>query len=81
MLATLTSKGQITLPKLIREQLRLHAGDKLDFFLREDGHVEMVPVKSSMRELKAMIRPPVGKVSLEDMNRAVAEGAGDYDRD
>jgi AbrB family looped-hinge helix DNA binding protein len=81
MQATLTSKGQITLPKQIRTQLRLHAGDKLDFFLREDGHVEMVPVKSSIKELKSMIPPPVKGVSLEDMDRAVAEGAGDYGRD
>jgi AbrB family looped-hinge helix DNA binding protein len=81
MQATLTSKGQITVPKAIREKLRLHAGDKLDFFLRDDGHVEMVPVRVSMKDLKSMIPPPVKGVSLEDMDRAVAEGAGEYGRD
>lgn len=42
MVATLTSKGQLTLPKAFRSQLRLHAGDRLEFFVRDDGHVEMV---------------------------------------
>jgi len=75
MLATLTSKGQVTVPKPIRERLRLHAGDKLDFFLRDDGHMEVVPKKSSMKDLKGMIPPPRRDVTLADMERAIAEGA------
>lgn len=39
MVATLTSKGQITLPKQIREQLDLHSGDRLDFVLCETAWV------------------------------------------
>jgi antitoxin PrlF len=81
MIATLTSKGQITLPKPIREKLRLHAGDKLDFILRDDGRVEMVPRKTGLADLKGMIPPPVTGVTLADMDRAVAEGAADYEGD
>ena len=75
MEATLTSKRQLTVPKAIRDRLRLHAGDRLEFFLRDDGHVEVVPKKSSLRELKGLIRPPVTGVTLEDMERAIAAGA------
>ncbi len=77
MEATLTSKGQLTVPKPIRDKLRLHAGDRLDFFLREDGHVEMVAKKSSLRDLKVLVPPPVKGVTLRDMDRAIAEGASE----
>ena len=75
MTATLTSKGQITLPKLIRDRLRLHAGDQLEFLLREDGRLEVIPKRGPLRELKAMIPPPRRNVTLADMEKAVAEGA------
>ena len=42
MLATLTSKGQVTLPKPIRDKLGLKAGSKLDFELLPDGTVSYV---------------------------------------
>ena len=80
MEATLTSKGQLTVPKPIRDRLRLHAGDRLEFLLRDDGHVEMVPKRSPLRELKGMIRPPVTGVTLDDMQRAIAAGACADDR-
>ena len=52
MIATLTSKGQVTLPKVIRNQLRLHAGDRLDFFVKGDGHIEVVPLKEPVTKLE-----------------------------
>ena len=75
MLATITSKGQVTLPKPIRDKLRLHAGDKVDFFLRDDGRVEMIPKKSSMKELKGILPPPQHNITLADMEDAIAQGA------
>jgi AbrB family looped-hinge helix DNA binding protein len=47
----LTSKGQITLPKAIREALRLHAGDQVDFVLAPDGHIELRRVGGRVQEL------------------------------
>ena len=80
MVATVTSKGQITLPKSICDKLRLHAGDRLDFILRDDGHLEVIPLKTSIKELKGLAPPPNHRVSLEDMENAIAEGAiGDRD--
>lgn len=80
MEATLTSKGQLTLPKPIRDQLRLHRGDRLDFFVHKNGHVAMVPKKGSLRELKGMAKPPVTGVTLAGMERAIAAGAAGDDR-
>ena len=77
MIATITSKGQITLPKAVRDRLKLHIGDKLDFIVRDDGHLEVVPVKSSITELKGIAPRPSHYVSLEDMDKAIAEGAVD----
>jgi antitoxin PrlF len=74
MIATITSKGQVTLPKTIRKKLHLNAGDRLDFFIRDDGHIEAVPKKSSMKELKAMIPPPKKNITIEDMEKAITEG-------
>lgn len=75
MEATLTSKGQLTIPKPVRDQLRLHPGDRLEFLVQENGHVEMIPKRSPMTALKRMVPPPVAGVTLEDMEQAIAAGA------
>lgn len=75
MQATITSKGQLTLPKSIRDQLRLKAGDRLEFFLRPDGHIEAVAMGSALAALKGMIPPPRKGVSLEEMDDAIRKGA------
>lgn len=76
MITTITSKGQVTLPKEVRTQLRLSPGDKLDFFVTETGHIEAIPIKDSPQKLKGFLGPSkVGTVSLEDMQRGIIEGA------
>lgn len=75
MLATLTSKGQITVPSAIRKQLKLQPGDRLDFVLREDGHIELVPVRGSITALKGIVPKPKRSVTLEEMDAAIAEGS------
>ena len=50
-LSTLTSKGQITLPKSIRDRLGLRAGDKLDFHAEDDGSIRVVPVSRTVAEV------------------------------
>ncbi len=75
MLATLTSKGQITVPSAIRKQLKLQPGDRLDFVLREDGHIEVIPVRSSLAALKGAVPKPKRPVTLAEMDAAIAEGS------
>jgi AbrB family looped-hinge helix DNA binding protein len=75
MYSTLTSKGQVTLPKQIRERLRLRAGDKLEFILRDDGRIEVLVRNARMTDLKGMIPPPRRGVTLDDMEKAIGRGA------
>jgi antitoxin PrlF len=73
--STLTSKGQITIPKEIREHLRLRTGHRLEFQIAADGLVVMRPRNRDVRELKGILRPKRrNPVSVEQMNEAIAEG-------
>jgi AbrB family looped-hinge helix DNA binding protein len=67
MVTTLTSKGQLTVPLDIRQRLRLHPGDKVDFVVTPDGRVEFVPVRRSIRELYGCLKPS-RHVTLEEMD-------------
>jgi len=75
MIATLSSKGQVTMPKTIRDKFGLDSGDKLDFLCRDDGVLEVIPIKQSAARLKGMLPRPSRVVSVEEMNRAISEGA------
>jgi AbrB family looped-hinge helix DNA binding protein len=75
-IATLTSKGQTTIPKQVREHLKLNPGDKLDFVIESEGRVVIRPAKLDVRELKGLLKRKDGKVlSIEDMKVAIAGGA------
>ena len=69
--ATLTSKGQITLPKLIRERLGLTTGDRVAFRERPDGSVVLEPETVDLASLRGRIRPSVCGVSIDDMSAGV----------
>ncbi len=74
MLATITSKGQVTVPKPIRDSLHLKPGDKLNFLL-DDGELRVAPVKSSVTALKGMLPKPATPVTLEQMDEAIARAS------
>ncbi|MGH3460413.1 MAG: AbrB/MazE/SpoVT family DNA-binding domain-containing protein [Kribbellaceae bacterium] len=79
--ATVTSKGQITIPVEVRRDLGLRTGSRVDFIRLDDGAYEIVPVTGSVRALKGLIPAPAVPVSLEDMDAAIAEAAaGDAER-
>ncbi len=80
MIATLTSKGQLTLPKRVRHELDLHAGDKLDFVLKSDGIIEVVPLKQPAAKLRGMLPKPRKAVTLAQMKAAIRRGASGHDR-
>jgi len=75
--STITSKGQITLPKEIREHLHVSTGDGLDFIVAEDGSVVVQPVRSRLDELRGMLhRKGRRAVSVEEMHAAIAKVHG-----
>ena len=74
--ATVTSKGQITIPAKVREILGLETGDRIEFVQIEPRKFEIIPATSSVRELKGMLYDQKRKpVSIEEMNAAIAWGA------
>ena len=52
--ATITSKGQVTIPKEIRERLGLEAGQRVEFVLGEGGAVEVRPKRPALERLRAV---------------------------
>ncbi len=75
--ATLTSKGQITIPQQIRRLLRVEAGDQLDFIIDEQGRVVLNVTTTEIPELKGLLRrPDQPSVSVEDMNATVLRSHG-----
>jgi antitoxin PrlF len=76
--ATLTSKGQITIPVQVRTALGLDAGDRIEFVETAKGQFAIVPANRSVRELKGMLRVKRNKpVSIEEMNKAIARRASE----
>lgn len=75
MIATISSKGQVTFPKAIREQLKLEAGDKVEFTLTANGQILVVPKTASIKKLKGILPKPDKTVSLDEMEAAIVKGA------
>jgi AbrB family looped-hinge helix DNA binding protein len=76
--ATVTSKGQITIPKKVRQALCLGPGDRIEFSIEEGGRVSVRSGKADVSELKGLLHKRGRKVvSLAKMDRAIAKGYRD----
>ena len=70
--ATVTSKGQITLPKTIREHLHVVQGDQLEFIVDDRGEVRVHRLGGSASRLYGILRRPGMKpLSVEEMDEAI----------
>lgn len=74
--ATITSKGQITIPKAVRTKLGVDTGDRVEFIETADGVYQLVAVTHDVKTLKGIVPKPKKPVTIEDMNEAVAEMGG-----
>jgi antitoxin PrlF len=70
--ATISSKGQITIPANVRHALQVDTGDRVEFVEVEPGRYEFVAATRSVTELKGMFGKAQRTVSIEEMNRAIA---------
>jgi AbrB family looped-hinge helix DNA binding protein len=71
--AVITSKGQVTIPKEIRDRLSLRTGDRIDFVLTDAG-LMVKPLKSDLRSLCGIFKGRRAKpLSIEEMNRSIGE--------
>ena len=73
---TVSSKGQLVLPKQIREQLKLKAGDRVDLQIEDDEKIVLRPLRKSLTDLEGFLPKPPRAVSLEEMEETISS-AGD----
>jgi antitoxin PrlF len=74
MFATLTSKGQITLPREIRDRLGLDAGSILDFHVLPDNTITARAVKPDARRIRGLLKSPhPGPLTVEQMDEGIAK--------
>jgi len=79
--ATMTSKGQVTIPAAVRKKLRLHPGSKIDFVENKAGETVIRTKTGSIRDLYGFIKYDGPPVSVEEMNDAIGRAvAKDFKR-
>lgn len=77
---TLTSKGQTTIPKEVREHLGVKPGDKVKCVLLPDGRVYLLPRKSASEVSGMLHRPDQRPISVKQMNEGISQAAFEADR-
>ena len=73
--ATVTSKGQITIPIAVREKLGLATGDRVEFVEQAPGEFALKAATEDVRALKGMVARPARPVSIAAMNAAIRRRA------
>jgi AbrB family looped-hinge helix DNA binding protein len=71
--ATVTSKGQITIPASVRQALNVEAGDRVEFVEVDSGRFEFIAASRSVKELKGMFGTATKSVTIDEMNQAIAK--------
>jgi AbrB family looped-hinge helix DNA binding protein len=76
MHSTITSKGQATIPKAIRDHLGVSPGQEIKFFTHPDGSVFILPVKP-LQSLRGIVKYKGPAITLKQMDEAIAEAASE----
>lgn len=75
--STVTSKGQITIPKTVREKLNLKTGDLVDFVVNK-GSVQLIPVNKTVSEVFGVLsRKSQRPVSVEEIEKGLKKSFAD----
>lgn len=80
-ISTITHKGQTTIPIQIRSYLGVHPGDKIEFFVDDDGRVIVQALTADITQLKGMLPKPKKAVSIDKMNNIIKARGGKNERD
>lgn len=76
-ISTLTSKGQLTLPKAIRDRLRVRPGDRVEFRLTGEGQIVVEAASQDLRALKGSLKSGGKHMTLKEMEEEIRKaGAG-----
>ena len=74
--ATITSKGQVTIPKDVRNRLGIGTGDRVEFVEIQDGVFQIVAATQDVQALRGIVPKPKKPVTIEEMNQAITEMGG-----
>jgi AbrB family looped-hinge helix DNA binding protein len=73
-LATITTKGQVTIPKAVRDSLRLHAGDKIEFVVTSNREALLRPISKKVDDIFGKLYKPNRKtISIEEMDEVIRQ--------
>ncbi|VAW88704.1 COGs COG2002 [hydrothermal vent metagenome] len=75
-IATITSKGQITIPKSVRERLGVSPGDRVEFVEMENGVFQLVAATREVHLLKGIVPKPKKAVSINEMKDTIESRGG-----
>ena len=70
--ATITSKGQITIPKPVRQRLGVNPGDRVEFIELENGVFQLVAASRDIKALKGIVPKLANPVTIDEMNETIA---------
>jgi AbrB family looped-hinge helix DNA binding protein len=79
MQSTMTGKGQVTLPKPVRDHLGLKPGDRVKFFTHPNGTVVMLPMRPASSLRGILERPGQKPITIEEMDKAIGKKVGERD--
>jgi len=74
MESAITTKGQATIPKAVREHLGIKYGDRVKFFIHPDGSVVLLP-KRPAAALRGIVKAARASIGIAEMNEVVLAGA------
>ena len=77
--ATLTSKGQMTIPSDVRSKLKLHAGDTLEVLVKGDV-ITLIPINKSVKRLEGYLPKPSKALTIEEMDEEIGRAVLENDR-
>jgi AbrB family looped-hinge helix DNA binding protein len=75
-ITTITKKGQVTIPQVVREKLQIGYGDKVEFTFNEQGQVVMQPVKTDLDKLYGVLEKDKPALEIEEQRKAAREWIG-----
>jgi len=73
--ATITSKGQVTIPQDVRDRLRLRSGQKVRFAIEDENRVVITPASPRLADLAGILGTPKRTATLEEMDEAIRNAA------
>ena len=75
-ITTVTKKGQVTIPGVVRKRLQINSGDKIEFIFNEQGQVVLQPVKADLSNLYGILAKEKPGLSIEEQRKAARDWIG-----